>query len=78
MRAAIRICASAIGLLLAMATASLGSDFAATAVDAAHDQGDTATQAGCCRVCTRGKACGNSCISRDKQCYQPPGCACDG
>lgn len=32
----------------------------------------------CCRVCTKGKACGNSCISRALQCRQPPGCACDG
>jgi beta-lactamase superfamily II metal-dependent hydrolase len=31
----------------------------------------------CCRICTRGKACGNSCISRRYQCHQPPGCACD-
>ncbi len=31
----------------------------------------------CCRICTRGKACGNSCISRTYQCRQPPGCACD-
>lgn len=32
----------------------------------------------CCRVCTTGKACGNSCIARDKTCNSPPGCACDG
>lgn len=32
----------------------------------------------CCKVCTKGKACGNSCIRRDYQCHQPPGCACDG
>jgi beta-lactamase superfamily II metal-dependent hydrolase len=31
----------------------------------------------CCRVCTRGKACGNTCISRSYTCRQPPGCACD-
>lgn len=32
----------------------------------------------CCKVCKAGKACGNSCISRDKTCHQPPGCACNG
>ncbi len=32
----------------------------------------------CCKVCTTGKACGNSCIARNKTCHQPPGCACDG
>lgn len=31
----------------------------------------------CCKVCTTGKACGNSCINRNYQCRQPPGCACD-
>jgi hypothetical protein len=33
--------------------------------------------AACCKVCNKGKACGDSCIARDKQCHQPPGCACD-
>jgi hypothetical protein len=32
----------------------------------------------CCKICTTGKACGNTCISRDKQCHVGPGCACDG
>lgn len=32
----------------------------------------------CCKVCHKSKACGNSCIARDKTCHQPPGCACDG
>jgi hypothetical protein len=32
----------------------------------------------CCRICTTGKACGNSCISRTATCRQPPGCACNG
>lgn len=30
----------------------------------------------CCKVCKKGKPCGNSCISRSKTCHQPPGCAC--
>lgn len=32
----------------------------------------------CCKVCSKGKACGNGCISRNYTCHQPPGCACDG
>ncbi|MBD3650765.1 MAG: hypothetical protein HUJ15_05430 [Alcanivorax sp.] len=32
----------------------------------------------CCKVCRKGKACGNSCISRSYTCTKPPGCACDG
>ena len=31
----------------------------------------------CCKICTRGKACGNSCINANYTCRQPPGCACD-
>lgn len=31
----------------------------------------------CCKTCRKGKACGNSCISRSKQCHKPRGCACD-
>ena len=30
----------------------------------------------CCKVCSTGQACGNSCISWDSECHQPPGCAC--
>jgi hypothetical protein len=32
----------------------------------------------CCKVCRAGKACGDSCISRDKTCHKGKGCACDG
>lgn len=31
----------------------------------------------CCTVCSKGKACGDSCIFRDKECHKPPGCACN-
>lgn len=31
----------------------------------------------CCKICRKGKACGNSCIKRTYTCRQPPGCACD-
>jgi hypothetical protein len=31
----------------------------------------------CCRVCGKGKACGNSCISRKLVCHKGHGCACD-
>jgi hypothetical protein len=32
----------------------------------------------CCKVCSVGKACGNTCISRQKTCHVGQGCACDG
>ena len=31
----------------------------------------------CCRVCTSGKACGNSCIQESKVCHKGKGCACN-
>jgi hypothetical protein len=36
--------------------------------------------AACCKYCTPGKSkpCGDSCISLDKTCHQPLGCACSG
>lgn len=39
---------------------------------------EDATPMACCRICTTGKACGNSCINRQLECHQPTGCACDG
>jgi hypothetical protein len=36
------------------------------------------TQQRCCKICRQGKACGDTCISRDKVCHVGPGCACDG
>jgi len=30
----------------------------------------------CCKVCTVGKPCGDTCISRDYTCHVGPGCAC--
>jgi hypothetical protein len=32
----------------------------------------------CCKICKKGKACGDTCISRDYECHKPRGCACDG
>jgi hypothetical protein len=32
----------------------------------------------CCKVCKEGKACGDSCIARDRTCNEGPGCACNG
>lgn len=37
---------------------------------------DGVSQAACCRVCTVGKPCGDSCIARNKTCHKGPGCAC--
>ena len=38
----------------------------------------TSTAQTCCKICHKGKACGNTCISRQDICHVGPGCACDG
>jgi hypothetical protein len=30
----------------------------------------------CCRVCKKGKPCGDTCIAQDNICHVGPGCAC--
>lgn len=30
----------------------------------------------CCKHCTKGQPCGNTCISAKARCKSPPGCAC--
>lgn len=37
----------------------------------------TAYAASCCKICRAGKACGDSCISRNKVCRKGKGCACN-
>ena len=31
----------------------------------------------CCKICDKGQACGNSCISRNYNCHKGRGCACN-
>ena len=39
-------------------------------------QAPRARSRSCCKRCSKGQPCGNSCISRSYTCRQPPGCAC--
>jgi hypothetical protein len=32
---------------------------------------------GCCKVCTTGKPCGDTCISEQDTCHTAAGCACE-
>ena len=59
----------AAAVTLALGPASLGN--CATAAAAASGYA-------CCKVCTKGKACGNSCIAAWKTCHKGKGCACNG
>jgi hypothetical protein len=70
--------AVALGLLLVLAPN----------VDARADQAPAITKplpkstataeapAQCCRMCKKGKPCGDGCISAERQCKKEPGCAC--
>jgi hypothetical protein len=40
--------------------------------------GDGSEDDACCKVCKSSRACGDTCISTDNLCSQPPGCACQG
>ena len=40
--------------------------------------GSDSTGPKCCKVCTTGKACGDTCIATTDTCHSPPGCACNG
>lgn len=60
--------------LLAALTVAIGP----ASFDPCHGGAAHAAGYACCKVCKAGKACGDSCIARDKVCNKGPGCACDG
>lgn len=60
-------------LLAAFALGSLSLTGAATPLC-----GTAFAENACCKTCKKGKACGDSCIARDKSCKKGKGCACDG
>ncbi|MCA1975290.1 MAG: hypothetical protein LDL44_20860, partial [Caenispirillum sp.] len=49
---------------------------AAPAAAEAPDASSAEVASSCCKHCSKGKPCGDSCIARDKTCKRPPGCAC--
>jgi hypothetical protein len=53
-----------------VATAERSSPFETT------EQSQSASARECCKVCTKGKPCGDTCIEKDDVCHVPPGCAC--
>ncbi len=61
-------------LLIAAAALGLGPASLSPCLSAAAGAQGLA----CCKVCRAGKACGDSCIARDKVCHKSRGCACDG
>lgn len=47
-------------------------------VERGASESENLANSGCCKICTTGKACGDSCISRSYNCTKGRGCACDG
>ncbi|HEY0940325.1 MAG TPA: hypothetical protein VGE08_09535 [Steroidobacter sp.] len=53
---------------------------AATKAEAVNERFGLSSRKGgaarCCKVCTKGKPCGDTCIAQDKICHVGSGCAC--
>lgn len=67
--------------MMAMRRAMLRSIAAAVALTVLAAPAGTplcAQSAACCKICRKGKACGDSCIAAEKTCHKGKGCACDG
>lgn len=43
-----------------------------------NNAGGSTGGSSCCKICTTGKACGDTCIKKEFTCTTPPGCACNG
>jgi hypothetical protein len=71
--------------LVPAATQGCGSGGDSDEVAATPDTSPTGPSGGsgggttqpCCRVCTQGKACGDTCINVSFTCHVGPGCACN-
>ena len=61
-----------------IALAAFALSLSSFTVSASPICGTAFTAEGCCKVCHKGKACGDSCIARDKTCKKGKGCACNG
>lgn len=63
-----------VSLVVAVASLAIGP----ASVTCASPAWAATGYAACCKVCSKGKACGDSCIARDKTCHKGKGCACNG
>ena len=63
-------------VLLVLGSASFAAPGALTPMERLLSLTSKPLLVACCKVCSKGKACGDSCISRNKQCHKGQGCAC--
>jgi len=73
---AVRDTVRRIGFLIALASPLAFTGSATGCSEYATGTGGNGST--CCRVCTTGKACGDSCIAQNSTCNVGPGCACNG
>lgn len=59
-----------------LGVASTAVPLAPSHVDASRAQSCTPADQ-CCRICSKGKACGDSCIRQSYTCHKGRGCACN-
>ena len=64
-------------LSVALFAGFLGVTGAGDAAVAPAESLSCTPSAECCKVCRKGHACGNSCISRKYDCHKGRGCACN-
>lgn len=59
-------------------SAFIGVGMAVAPLDVTPRSGTCIPPDQCCKICSKGKACGNTCISRSYVCHKWRGCACNG
>lgn len=69
LRRVLRVIAFLVVPLIASATAPVLS---------ACGGGNDGTFGSCCKICSEGKACGDTCIAKNLTCTKGVGCACNG
>lgn len=69
-----RLCAREVELPAPQQVEDLGQEL--TSREDPAWTGEEVDVAACCRICRKGKPCGDSCIARRETCRRPVGCAC--
>jgi hypothetical protein len=67
---------AALGVPEARSPASTPAAAPEPTLPAASVRGACTPAGQCCKVCSAGQACGDSCISHSSTCHAAPGCAC--
>lgn len=63
---------------LAAVVMTLGLTMGPAGISCSSEAFAASAWSSCCKVCKKGKACGDSCIAADKTCNKGKGCACNG